>query len=83
MNEHSESVPSEIEHVGAGVVATRPVGLLENVTEVSVGLKPLPVTITVVPSGPEVGLSVIVAVFSSLNVAEAESETDLPVTVTL
>ena len=58
--------------------------LFESVTELSEGLKPVPETVTVVPSGPKVGLSgLIVAVYSTVNGAEAESETALPVDLTL
>ena len=73
-----EIVPPEAGHVGV------PVNMgLESVTEVTVGLKPLPETVTGVPSGPVVGLSMIVAVFSTVNVAEAESPITLPVALTL
>ena len=76
----AEIVPPKTPH---DTKVARPEGELENVTEPSEGLKPLPDTVTGVPSGPEVGLSMIVAVFSTVNVAEAESPITLPVAFTL
>ena len=62
--------------------APKPVGVFESVTDVSEGLNPLPETTTETPSGPELGLSEITAVLTTVNVAEAKSEAKLPVAVT-
>ena len=76
-----EIVPPESPH---DTKLARPEGELENVTEPSEGLKPIPETVTKVPSGPKVGLSgLIVAVVWTVKDAEAESDTVLPVTFTL
>jgi hypothetical protein len=62
--------------------APNPVGVFESVTMVSEGLKLVPDTTTVAPSAPEVGLSAIVAVLVTVNVADTKSEAALPVAVT-
>jgi hypothetical protein len=48
--------PSDIVHDG---LVTIFVGVLLIVVQVSVGLNPLPLTVTEVPGGPELGVSVI------------------------
>jgi len=56
VNEHALTTPLEIVQVP---VAPNPEGLLERVPIVSAPLKPPPLTVTGVPVGPAVGLSVI------------------------
>jgi hypothetical protein len=77
-----EMVPLKTVHMTP--LAPSPAGTLDRVTFVSAGLNVLPETITVVPGGPEVGLSVIEAVLAvTVNVADAGSKTTLPVPVTV
>ena len=70
--------PSDIVHDG---LVTIFVGVLLIVVQVSVGLNPIPVTVTEVPAGPELGLRTIVGAGEVIvNVARATSPV-VPVTV--
>jgi hypothetical protein len=67
--------------VHVGLPAKRGDGLLERVPDVSAVLKPAPVTGTIVPTAPELGVRVMVGVVVvTRNVAEPKSEAS-PVTV--
>lgn len=59
-----ETVPPEIAHVAAYVVLISPVGLLVILHPVSFRLKLLPVTVIVLPRGPELGETAIVGLFT-------------------
>jgi hypothetical protein len=73
-----ESEPLETAQVTP--FAPNPVGVLESVTYESEGLKPLPAIDTVVPLGPELGVSEIPNV--AVNVEGVETSPLVPVTVT-
>jgi len=81
--------PAENVHEAGPEITVVDVGLeIPNVPEIqegmviaSAGAKPLPETVTTVPSGPDVGLSVIVGkVPVTVSVAWATSPTGSPVT---
>jgi hypothetical protein len=73
------SVPPDIVQVGPEATG----GPVKEQVE-SLGAQPEPVTFTVAPIWPEVGVSVIVAVGPvTVNEAEAESPPGAPVTVTV
>jgi hypothetical protein len=66
-----DMVPPKIAQVDAYVVLMSPTGLLIILHAVSFRLKLLPVTVTVLPRGPDVGVTAIVGLFT---VKEAESD---------
>jgi len=76
-NVHKPGVPAEIT-AGVGLEICGQGGPK---APISAGANPLPVTVTTVPTGPEVGLSLIVGAEAvTVNVASAISPTVIPVT---
>jgi hypothetical protein len=80
VNDAEVIVPPSMLHKASAI---SPVGLLEKELgpQVSVGLNPLPVTVTTVPTLPDDGVNLIVAI-ESVNVAWAESRV-LPTSTTV